>query len=383
MTTQTPPPPAGAPAPGRPVPALPEPGQVVQVRGAVWAVTDVVTQGLSRSPADDGAPRLDHTVALQSLDEDRMGEELTVVWELEVGNSVVPDRGLPEAISAEAFDAPDTLGAFVDAVRWGAVTSADPRAFQSPFRSGATLSQALVVVPAPRRQRARELMSAGGLGPQDRERTVAVLSAVAGAAARLREVRPVWTAPAGMVGAGALTGDGAALIRGANTSVVCATYNLQPTSALWAALVDLRQRRPGVAVRLYVDAQAADGPFKGRGGASRVGGVGGRGGTGVRGPTATSRRAPGLSTGEMARRLRGAVVMRTRAPEDGMRAVTSHAKLLSIDHRFLLVGSANLSYSAEERNVELGLRLDDPALAHGVEKQLQDLEGVVYKRVSG
>ena len=83
----------------------------------------------------------------------------------------------------------------------------------------------------------------------------------------------------------------------------------------------------------------------------------------------------------MARRLRGAVVMRTRAPEDGKRAVTSHAKLLSIDHRFLLVGSANLSYSAEERNVELGLRLDDPALAHGVEKQLRDLEGIVYEQM--
>ena len=81
-----------------------------------------------------------------------------------------------------------------------------------------------------------------------------------------------------------------------------------------------------------------------------------------------SRRAPGLSTGEMARRLRGAVVVRTRALEDGRRAVTSHAELLSIDHRFLLVGSANLSCSAEERSVELGLRLDDPALAHGVEK---------------
>ena len=172
------------------------------------------------------------------------------------------------------------------------------------------------------------------------------------------------------------------LSAGPNASVVCATYNLQPTSALWAALVDLRRRWPGVAVRLYVDAQAADGPFKGRGGASRVGGVGGRGGTGVRG-TAASRRAPGLSTGEMARRLRGAVVMRTRASEDGRRAVTSHAKLLSIDHRFLLVGSANLSYSAEERNVELGLRLDDPALAHGVEKQLRDLEGVVYEQVHG
>ena len=160
------------------------------------------------------------------------------------------------------------------------------------------------------------------------------------------------------------------LSAGPNASVVCATYNLQPTSALWAALVDLRRRRPGVAVRLYVDAQAADGPFKGRGG------------TGVRG-TAAARHAPGLSTGEMARRLRGAVVMRTRASEDGRRAVTSHAKLLSIDHRFLLVGSANLSYSAEERNVELGLRLDDPALAHGVEKQLRDLEGVVYEQVHG
>ena len=120
-------------------PALPEAGQVVQVRGRPWAVTDVQAQGLPRSSADDGRPLLEHVVTLQSLDEDRMGEELRVVWELEVGNSVVPDRGLPETISADDFDAPDTLGAFVDAVRWGAVTSADPKAFQSPFRSGATL----------------------------------------------------------------------------------------------------------------------------------------------------------------------------------------------------------------------------------------------------
>ena len=119
--------------------SVPEPGQVVQVRGATWAVTDVREQGLPRSPADESHPGLEHVVALQSLAEDRMGEELTVVWELEVGNSIVPDRGLPEVIDADSFDEPDTLGAFVDAVRWGAVTSADSRAFQSPFRSGATL----------------------------------------------------------------------------------------------------------------------------------------------------------------------------------------------------------------------------------------------------
>ncbi|MCF2710854.1 DEAD/DEAH box helicase family protein [Schaalia hyovaginalis] len=120
-------------------PAVPEPGSVVQVRGAVWAVTNVEEQALLRSSADDGMPRLEHVVDLQSLDEDRMGEELSVVWELEVGHAVVPDRGLPETISEDGFDSPDTLGAFVDAVRWGAVTSADSKSFQSPFRSGARL----------------------------------------------------------------------------------------------------------------------------------------------------------------------------------------------------------------------------------------------------
>ena len=254
------------------------------------------------------------------------------------------------------------LGAFL--------TGSEADGIAARLSGGATLSQALVVVPAPRRPRARELLGAAGLGPQTREHSVAVLCAVAGAASRIKDVSPVWTAPAGAVGGGALTADVFALVGSANTSVVCATYNLQPSSALWAALVDLRARRPGVSVRLYLDTQAADGPFHrpegrrghweqnhDRGGSSR------------------------LKTGEIARKLRGAVVMRTRAPEDDGRAVTSHAKFLSIDHRFLLVGSANFSFSAEERNVELGLRLDDPALAHSVEKQMRDLEETVYEPV--
>ena len=254
------------------------------------------------------------------------------------------------------------LGAFL--------TGSEADGIAARLSGGATLSQALVVVPAPRRPRARELLGAAGLGPQARKHSVDVLRAVAGAASRIKDVTPVWTAPAGAVGGGALTADVFTLVGSANTSVVCATYNLQPSSALWAALVDLRARRPGVFVRLYLDTQAADGPFSrsegrrgyweqnhDRGGSSR------------------------LSTGEIARRLRGAVVMRTRAPEDDGRAVMSHAKFLSIDHRFLLVGSANFSYSAEERNVELGLRLDDPALAHSVEKQMRDLEETVYEPV--
>ena len=116
---------------------MPEQGQVVNVRGSNWAVADVRQQGLPRSPADEGTAGLTHVVDLQSLEEDRLGEELSVVWELEVGHTVAPDQGLPESISADRFDDPNTLAAFVDAVRWGAVTSADADSYQAPFRSGA------------------------------------------------------------------------------------------------------------------------------------------------------------------------------------------------------------------------------------------------------
>lgn len=121
------------------MPVLPEVGNVVEVRGATWAVTDVQEQGISRSPADESHGRKQHVISLQSLEEDRMGDELSVIWELEVGQSVVPDRGLPHIINPGSFDDPNKLGAFVDAMRWGAVTSADAKKFQAPFRTGANL----------------------------------------------------------------------------------------------------------------------------------------------------------------------------------------------------------------------------------------------------
>lgn len=117
-------------------PSVPEPGQVVEVRGSTWAVADVRAQGLPRSPADESMSRLSHVIELQSLDEDRLGEQLTVVWELEVGQTITPPQGLPEHIYAEAFDDPNTLAGFIDAMRWGAVTSADPNRYQAPFWSG-------------------------------------------------------------------------------------------------------------------------------------------------------------------------------------------------------------------------------------------------------
>lgn len=120
-------------------PPLPEPGQVVEVRGSTWAVANVQAQGLPRSPADETVAALSHVVDLQSLDEDRLGEQLSVVWELEVGHTVTPAQGLPETIYAEQFDDPTKLAGFVDAMRWGAVTSADPNRYQAPFWSGANV----------------------------------------------------------------------------------------------------------------------------------------------------------------------------------------------------------------------------------------------------
>lgn len=118
------------------LPTLPEPGQVVEVRGSTWAVANVQVQGLPRSPADEATASLSHVVDLQSLDEDRLGEQLSVVWELEVGHTVTPAQGLPDVIYADAFDEPATLAGFIDAMRWGAVTSADPNRYQAPFWSG-------------------------------------------------------------------------------------------------------------------------------------------------------------------------------------------------------------------------------------------------------
>ena len=115
-------------------------------------VANVQAQGLPRSPADEAIAQLSHVVDLQSLDEDRLGEQLTVVWELEVGHTVTPAQGLPEQINPEAFDDPVTLAGFVDAMRWGAVTSADPNRYQAPFWSGVNV-EAYQLEPLRRRPR--------------------------------------------------------------------------------------------------------------------------------------------------------------------------------------------------------------------------------------
>ncbi|MFD6735595.1 DISARM system SNF2-like helicase DrmD, partial [Micromonospora aurantiaca] len=66
------------------------------------------------------------------------GHTLDVIWEVEPGRQVLPSGSLPE-VTANAFDPPERLAAFLDAVRWSAVTSADVKTLQAPFRSGVAI----------------------------------------------------------------------------------------------------------------------------------------------------------------------------------------------------------------------------------------------------
>ena len=107
----------------------PEPGQLVEVRCRQWVVSDV--HGHANKSNNE-----QHIVTLSSLDEDALGEELQVVWQIEPGARVLEKAGMPHI---SGFDSEDKANAFLDAVRWGAVTNADRSFLQAPFRSGITI----------------------------------------------------------------------------------------------------------------------------------------------------------------------------------------------------------------------------------------------------
>jgi SNF2 family DNA or RNA helicase len=111
----------------------PEQGQMVSVRSRNWMVTDVSASTLPPERLQTGLESPQHLLTLSSVEDDGLGEELNVIWELEPGARVVEKVALPDPTG---FDPPDRLDAFLDAVRWGASSSADVRNIQAPFRAG-------------------------------------------------------------------------------------------------------------------------------------------------------------------------------------------------------------------------------------------------------
>lgn len=110
----------------------PEQGQLVDIRHRRYVVADVAKGAV---PPSGLGPYFEpqHLVTLVSVEDDALGEELQVIWELEPGARVHEKMALP---TPTGFDEPARLDAFLDAVRWGAASTADVRSLQAPFRSG-------------------------------------------------------------------------------------------------------------------------------------------------------------------------------------------------------------------------------------------------------
>jgi superfamily II DNA or RNA helicase len=118
--------------------AVPQTADAVEVRRRHWVVREVVGSSLPKDPLRQATNDVSHVVRLSSMDDDGWGEELEVIWEIEPGARVV-HHGKPELPRPDGFDDPESFSAFLDAVRWGTVSSADASSLQSPFRSGVTI----------------------------------------------------------------------------------------------------------------------------------------------------------------------------------------------------------------------------------------------------
>jgi superfamily II DNA or RNA helicase len=117
--------------------SVPKSGELVRVRDRHWLVVDVRASALPSGGSGLSATG-DHLVTLSSVDDDGLNDELRVFWRLE-GDARILERATLPTPQRDRLDDPEELHAFLDAVRWGAIASADAKALQAPFRSGITI----------------------------------------------------------------------------------------------------------------------------------------------------------------------------------------------------------------------------------------------------
>ena len=131
--------------------AVPEQGQIVRVRHKAWAVTAVTLSGRgTQTPV--------HRVSLECLSDDDLGHEIQVIWEREVAPVALESSSLPRP---SGLDAPETLDAFLRALRWSSASLAEGDVLQAPFRGGVQIEeyQLAPVVRAARMPRVRLLIA--------------------------------------------------------------------------------------------------------------------------------------------------------------------------------------------------------------------------------
>jgi phosphatidylserine/phosphatidylglycerophosphate/cardiolipin synthase-like enzyme len=227
------------------------------------------------------------------------------------------------------------------------LTGTEAKEIADRLADGDTVTAALKAVAAGRRPALRALLAPDPVAFAP-DQAVSVLRAIEGARSTTTAIDPLWTMPGHLARSGPLTSSVTHLVENARESVTCSTFNFQRSSGLWSAL-RTAALRPEISVRVYVDRKSAE-------------------------------QSVSPSTAEVAAHLRPAVVLRTRAFDGGY--VRNHAKFLAIDHRFLLVTSANFSWSAEHGNVELGVLADNPNLVQVIESEMRRVEEALYEPVT-
>lgn len=228
------------------------------------------------------------------------------------------------------------------------------------LEDGYPLEEAFSNVQEFHRKRICELFEIAGFGDDDEQQvqeTIKELRGIQGAYRDPEQTTAVWTSPHGLVREGDLNSSRSHMIEAATSSIVCSTFNFQRSSALWESLKKAATL-PGMSVKIYVDTSANSADDTTRKG---------------KGPTSPTPE-------EIAKEIVGAKVFCTAKSDKGY-YYRNHAKFISVDHQDLLVTSANFSYSAEELNIELGLRIHDEALAESIERQMANMESRLYRRV--
>ena len=115
---------------------IPEIGQIVTVRQRQYVVSEIQRSAIPSEILSSNADNPQHLISLSSIEDDALGETLQVIWEIEPDARINEKSGFPEPTG---FDSPKRFDAFLNAVRWGAISSADIRSLQAPFRSGITI----------------------------------------------------------------------------------------------------------------------------------------------------------------------------------------------------------------------------------------------------
>lgn len=189
------------------------------------------------------------------------------------------------------------------------------------------------------------LLEEAGLHHGEEDNLHKVLAGLVGAKASVKEPSAVWTLPNNLPFSVATTDSVRRMIKDAQLSVTCSTYNYTDSSNFHKDLQELMSMRD-VAVTIYVD-----------------GSVGNPSIVKIWLPEAHvyfSTPKPASDTGQSNH-------------ETAAYGITSHAKFIIVDRRYVFVTSANLSLQAEHFNIELGVKIDDARLAVSIEDQMKKL----------